>query len=316
LEQIPLPPPPPSSVEQKRQKNGSRREFHLPRTNFLKGVRRKIAALEKPPNFKDEMEPVLGAIMAFILSAFFTAAVSLGEVVIFSPIYEGANEWIGSVFVSPPTEEIMKLLAILAVAILLPRIFVNRRYAAAMGAASGFGYMLSENITYFANPQLNPSPLSVFVRLLPISHPVLSAFSGIAVFVLISRMSSGMKLSKAILGMPLALFLVAILNHSLWNAWQFGVARNIGVLGQILPIIVVSGPFVIILRDLLGGHFNFQHFFDPIPEPIPSAPPNSDITPPPPPPPTNWVPARQKSNSRNNLVYLRICNFKNNQNLL
>lgn len=287
---MPLPPPPPSSMPEK---NGSRRGFHLPRTNFLKGVRRKIAALEKPAKFKDEMEPVLGAIMAFVLSAFFTAAVSLGEVVIFSPIYEGANAWVGSVFVSPPTEEIMKLLAILAVAILLPRIFVNRRYAAAMGAASGFGYMLSENITYFANPQVNLSPLSVFVRLLPISHPVLSAFSGIAVFVFISRMSSGMKLSKAIFGLPLVLFLVAILNHSLWNAWQFGVAPTLGVLGQILPIVVVSGPFVIILRDLLGGHFNFQHFFEPIPEPIPSTPLNSDITPPPPPPSTNWLSTRQ-----------------------
>ncbi len=291
MEQIPPPPPPPPEAENQQKTRGSRlKGFHLPRTNIFRNFRQQIAALEKPAVFKDDLEPVLAIIGAFILSAFFTLLVSLGEVSIFQPIYAGANRWIGSVFFAPPTEEIMKGLSVVAVAFFLPRAIPNRRYAAAVGAAAGLGYALSEDITFFANPNVQGTSAILRLILNPIGHPVFTALCAIGVFVFMARMRVGVKFSKAILGLPLFMLLLAVLNHSFWNAWQFGVNPSLGYLGLVLSIFVIVVPFLFILRDFLGGHFNFQHFFEPIPEPPSSHVSNVPLPPPPPPIQTSTLP--------------------------
>jgi RsiW-degrading membrane proteinase PrsW (M82 family) len=272
MEQGTIPPPPPPEPQQE---NGFRlREVHLPGTAFFKSFRRQIAAYEVPPCFREGFEPLLAAVGAFILSALFTLFVSLGQVSVFVPVFSGAYRWIGSVFLAPPVEETIKGLSVVAVALVLPRAIPNRRYAVAIGVAAGLGYSLSEDITYFANPDIQPQ--SMIIRLLtnPIGHPVFTAICAIGVFVFIARLRSGLGIFRAISGIPLLLWLLAVLNHAFWNAWQFAVVPFLGYAGIALSILVIVLPFLIILRDFLGGHFNFGHFFETIPEPTIS-PPNS-----------------------------------------
>ena len=277
-----LPPPPPQAQDEETRKGVRRKEFHFPGTNIFKGFRQQIAALERPPSFRDDLEPVLAVIGAFVLSAFFTLFVSLGQVGMFLPIFAGENRWIGSVFLAPPVEEIMKALSVVAVALVLPRSLPNRRYAAAIGAAAGLGYALSEDITYFGNPDAHGPSLILRLITNPIGHPVFTALCAIGVFVFMAKLRSGVKVSKAISGLPLFMLLLAVLNHASWNAWQFGVVSSLGYLGVFLSILVIVVPFLFILRDFLGGHFNFRHFLESIPEPPPLMPVNE---PPPLPPP-------------------------------
>jgi hypothetical protein len=149
MEEGSVPPPPPPTTEESPKRG---RGFHLPRSGFFKGFRRQIASYELPPDFREGLEPVLAGIGAFILSAFFTLFISLGQVSVFSPIFSGDNRWIGSIFLAPPVEETVKGLSVVALMLFVPRAFPNRRYAAAIGAAAGLGYTLSEDITYFGNP--------------------------------------------------------------------------------------------------------------------------------------------------------------------
>jgi RsiW-degrading membrane proteinase PrsW (M82 family) len=264
-----LPPPPEPQEESKTRLTG----FHLPETNFFKGFRRQIAALETPPNFKDGFEPMLAAVGAFILSAFFTLFVSLGQVSVFVPIFSGTYRWVGSVFLAPPVEETVKGLSVLVMALVMSRAFPNRRYTVAVGVAAGLGYTLSEDITYFANPQMAPQSMILRLFLNPIGHPVFTALCVIGVFVFVMRMKSGVGIVKAVLGLPLVMWLLAVANHAIWNAWQFGVIPATGYGGIVLSLFVIVLPFLFILRDLLGGHFNFQHFFQTLPESAPPPPP-------------------------------------------
>jgi hypothetical protein len=102
------------------------------------------------------------------------------------------------------------------------------------------------------------------------------AFIGIGIFVLLAQKSSRQ-------GSPLWLstpFLLAgLLAHMLWNSIAIALS-TIDVFGLILvDVIVIFIPFAIMLRDFLGGHFNFQDFLKPVPEQqapqilIPSQPP-------------------------------------------
>lgn len=285
MAQPPYPPPPPVAQPQQPLPATRRNELHLPRTNIFKSFRAQMASLERVPRFKDEMEPILGLIGAFVISAFATLLVSLAVVNSYSQYLEQQQAgWIGTVVITPPIEEIMKALSTLVVALVLPRVFSNRRYGAAMGAAAGLGYSLSEDLTYFTNPQYQAT---AFIRLIigPFMHPVFSAFSGMGVFVFISRRQMGKKFSESLFGLPLILLLIGIIYHSIWNASGF--LSNAGgiwaapYLALIVSAIVFIPPFLFILRDLLGGHFNFQHFFEILPEPSLFYP---AIAPPPPPP--------------------------------
>lgn len=271
MEEGSFPPPPPVQEEGA----GRGRGFHLPRSNFFKGLRRQIAAYEVPPDFREGLEPVLAGIGTFILSAFFTLFISLGQVSAFSPIFSGDNRWIGSIFLAPPVEEGVKGLSVVAVALFVPRAFPNRRYAAAFGAAAGLGYALSEDLTYFGNPDINTQSIMIRLVMNPLGHPLYSALCAIGVFVFVARLRSGVKISKALLGVPLLLWLLAVLSHAAWNAFQFGVVSILHYWGILLSIFIIVLPVLIILRDFLGGHFNFGHFFETIPEPPPPAPPDS-----------------------------------------
>jgi RsiW-degrading membrane proteinase PrsW (M82 family) len=270
-------PPPPPELQEKVRGDG----FHLPGTNFFKGFRQQIAAYEQSPSFNEGLEPLLAGIGAFVLSALFTLFISLGQVSVFSPIFSGDNRWIGSIFLAPPVEEVVKGLSVVAVALFIPRAVPNRRYAVAFGAAAGLGYALSEDITYFANPQAQPVNIMLRLIMNPIGHPVYSALCAVGIFLFVSKLRSGAKISKAISGLPILTLVFAILFHSFWNAWQFFVNSVLGYLGIVLSIFVLVVPCLVILRDFLGGHFNFGHFFESIPEPPPSMP--TDLLVPPPP---------------------------------
>jgi len=54
-----------------------------------------------------------------------------------------------------------------------------------------------------------------------------------------------------------------------WNGLAIGLALGTGnpYVGVVLDILVIFPLSAIILRDFLGGHFNFQSFFQPLPEP-------------------------------------------------
>jgi len=118
----------------------------------------------------------------------------------------------------------------------------------------------------------------------PIGHPIFTALCAVGVFVFVARLRSGVNIRKALLGLPLVMWLLAVLNHAFWNDWQFGVVSSLGYLGIVLSIFVIVVPFLIILRDFLGGHFNFGKFFETIPEPPPPIPPMPTDAPPPPSP--------------------------------
>ncbi len=218
------------------------------------------------------------------------------------PIFAGESRWIGSVFLAPPVEETIKGFSVLVMAFPIPRAVPNRRYAAAAGAAAGLGYALSEDITYFVNPDI--SGISVALRLIhnPLGHPVFSALCAIGVFVFATRLRSGAGLVKSLIGVPLAAWIFAVLNHAFWNAWQFGPQPLLGYLGIPLSYLIIIVPFLLILRDLLGGHFNFGHFFEPIPEP---APPPHQMGPdlPPSPMPMQLSPRKKELERKQNGIF-------------
>ena len=99
---------------------------------------------------------------------------------------------------------------------------------------------------------------------------------------LVSRMRMGRSFFDAVLGLPMLFVLIGMINHSLWNLLAVFVPQ---VVSWFLRIIVLSPIFLVVLRDFLGGHFNFQHFFEPLSETSDSV--LSGLLPPPPPPPPN-----------------------------
>ncbi|MEM2110825.1 MAG: hypothetical protein QXX08_02990, partial [Candidatus Bathyarchaeia archaeon] len=60
------PPPPPPQLPPGVFPPG---EFHLPRTNIFRTIRAQLAALERPPYFKNELEPMFGFLTVFVLAA-------------------------------------------------------------------------------------------------------------------------------------------------------------------------------------------------------------------------------------------------------
>lgn len=58
MTELPPPPPPPQGQRP--------RDFHLPGTNFFLPVRAKLTALERPPEFKSDLEVPLAFLIAFV----------------------------------------------------------------------------------------------------------------------------------------------------------------------------------------------------------------------------------------------------------
>jgi hypothetical protein len=71
-----------------------------------------------------------------------------------------------------------------------------------------------------------------------------------------------------------------VISWMMWNALAFAVSPNMS-LEWVLDIIIAIPIFAFIIRDFLGGHFNFQNFLQPLTEPDVSI----QEPPPPPPPP-------------------------------
>jgi len=272
----PTTPPPPGTFPQG--------EFHLPRTNFFPSIRAQLAALERPVQFKNEMEPIMGFLMPLILAAFVGIIIPLALNSAIGPAL-GQAEWILSVFIAPVLEEGSKAICMLIVAFTIGSMFPNRRYGAAVGAAAGLGFGIFESIIYMITGR-TPG-IGALVRLIvtPIMHPVWSAFVGIGVFVFMAKRPTSRGFFEAIFGLPLMFLLIGMANHVVWNSFAVLLPAAGGLwatpyLTTVLDIIIVFPVFAFILRDFLGGHFNFQHFFEPLPEPSPFYP---TIAPPPPP---------------------------------
>jgi len=273
----PPPPPPPSPPETKRS------EFHLPRTNFFSTTRTQLAALERPPQFKNEMEPIMGFLVALVSAAFLGILIAMAMNRAILPALAGAP-WIAFVVLMPVVEETCKAICMLAVVYAIPQMFPTRRYGAALGAAAGFGFGVFESIFYVSGFQ----GVDAFIRLLvtPIMHPLWSAFVGIGVFVFVSKRPVSRSFFEAVFGLPLLFLFMGMINHAIWNGFATLLPAAGGIwatphLSTVLDIVIVFPVFAFILRDFLGGHFNFQRFFEPLPEPSPLYP---KIAPPPPPP--------------------------------
>ena len=271
-----LPPPPP--LPPKRDLG----QFHIPGTNIFISIRKQLASLEVQPNFKSDLELPLAFLIAFATGAILGVAFPLALHSAVSPALGPAASWATGIFVAPFSEEIPKFSCMLVVAYALPRVYPNRRYGAAIGATTGLGFAIMEDVIY-AVMGLSPG-LGGLARLIltPFGHVLFCAFSGIGVFVFISRIHAGKNFFESLFGLPIMFLAIGMLNHSLFNVIATFVPYPISIIVEIF--LFPSPMFILILRDFLGGHFNFQHFFEPLPEP--SGPhwkePPPPIEPPPP----------------------------------
>jgi len=266
-EEDPGTPPPPKSF--------SPSEFHLPETNLFKSIRAQLAALERPPFFKSELEPILGVLIGLVLGAFLGLVVALGVNKAISAGL-GENRWLLPVFIAPLFEEMIKAICMLALAFALPRVFPNRRYGVLMGGVTGLGFGIFATIVGLMAGEFQG--FNAFARLVatPITQPLFSAFMGIGIFVFVNRRSTDSSGSSIILGLPAFFALIAIISHALANTIDF-VAP--GGIGAFIAAVTVCPFFVFLLRDFLGGRLNFFHFLEPVHEPL-ELPPPSDVPPP------------------------------------
>jgi RsiW-degrading membrane proteinase PrsW (M82 family) len=182
------------------------------------------------------------------------------------------------------TEEPLKALGMLIVLFLLWKTIPNRRYGAALGAAAGLGFGVAESILYIAQLAAAGSAEGVALRIIvtPLMHPLWSAFVGIGAFVLFSAKPTQLGVpTRRNWGLAFFLFALGFFNHLIWNSLVLGLsAAGMGVFSTLPGILIIFPLFAIILRDILGGHFNFWNFFESM-EVSPSFP----FAPPPPPPP-------------------------------
>ena len=251
MQQSAQPPPPPPSTS--KPLSG----FHGPATNFFAGIRSQLGTLER---FAQPLtqSPTLGFVVALV----FAAVASLGlSFVAEIPFLLLAGEDLTKVVFAPLLEEPFKALGVLVVIYFMWKTVPNRRYGAALGAAAGLGFGIAESIVYIAgSPVLGTVILRIFVTFM---HPLSSAFIGIGLFAMTSgkTVPAGAKNPSGFL-LPL-FFLIGIANHMLWNALVVG----LGIVGFLLDVFLIFPFFAIILRDVLGGHFNFQNFFEPLEKP-------------------------------------------------
>lgn len=273
------PPPPPQSLPSALRQD----EFHGPRTNFFPSIRMQLAALEQLLMFKSSGKTILGLLIAFITSATLATLISI---VLQLALLPAVGLGVMAVIVAPLTEEPSKALGMLIVALFLWRVIPNRRYGAALGAAAGLGFGIAESIVYIYNlASVGFLPAELFLTRLfvtPIIHSLFSAFVGIGVFVLVAKLAIRKNFLESLWGLPLLFLLIGIVNHMVWNG--IALLPITSYLAIIFLDLVITFPiFAVVLRDFLGGHFNFQHFFEPLPKLSFLYP---KALPPPPPPPT------------------------------
>lgn len=267
--QYPPPPPPPSSPTV---------GFHGPKTNFFPTITSRLDGLEQQTlRFRLSKSIRFGLIFALIFSA--TAGFLIAVAIEIPAIPSGIAL---VTVIAPLVEEPVIAISMLIVAFFFWRTVPSRRYGAALGAASGLGFGVAESLVSYIIPYgLAGNAEAVGTRILvtPFMHPLWSAFVGIGVFTLAAKRSGFKNLS---LIFSLQFLGIAYLNHICWNSLSLGLGY---ITQSIFPSafltgIIVFPIFALVLRDILGGHFNFQNFLANFPEQKVMAP-----APPPPPPP-------------------------------
>jgi RsiW-degrading membrane proteinase PrsW (M82 family) len=271
-----LPPPPPET------RTSEVSGFHGPKTNFFPGLRGLLARMESPaaPRVKKSLR--VGLFIALLFSAFVGLILSILAELPFLTL--GVFLVVG---LGPVIEELLKALGMLVVAFVMWRKIPNRRYGAALGAAAGLGFGVAETILYVYGYVVNNKPLEVSVmRILitPLMHPLWSAFVGIGVFTLATQKQASHSTS---LGVSIVFLFIGMVNHICWNgvdvALTVALAPDV-IVPTLMTVVIVFPLFALMLRDFLGGHFNFQNFFEPLPE-RPLIYQSTTLAPPPPPPP-------------------------------
>ncbi len=163
--------------------------------------------------------------------------------------------------VAPIAEELFKFLPMLFIALYFSRFVRSRKEGALVGAVTGLGFALMEDLIYFlAFPFADVS----FGRLisLPFTHVIFSAWWGIAIYTIIAgkRTYKDPQLAQQ---SPAFLFVIlAIGNHMAWNMLLvlFSLSTTIDntILLAIIAICVVGIPSVFLLRYALGGSFGIS----------------------------------------------------------
>jgi len=235
--------------------------------------------LEQPFLFRNDWGPGRGLVMALFISAIFGFLIAfLVQLALMPLVGWGAM----TIFFAPLTEEPSKALAMLIVAFFVWKLVPNRRYGAALGAAAGLGFGVVESILYLYNIAASDLPselLLIRILITPLMHPLWSAFVGIGVFTLLTMWSASGEVSKVSSTLPLLFLLIGMANHIVWNT--VALVPSAGYWPIAVDAIIIFPVFAIILRDFLGGRFNFQRFFESPPEQSPYP----ITTPPPAPPP-------------------------------
>lgn len=265
LTEPPYPPPPPPSGEV----TGG---FHLPTTNLTLPVRRRLEALEQPPLFRSNLEPNRGFALSFVVS------VPAGLLAYIISQY-GMKPYIGSSFESVVLSdfigETFKALCMLFVAIVLWLVVPNRRYGAALGALVGLGFGLGCQGLSCVIGQPDAGQAVMVMVFLTLMDVISATLTGLGLFALISNRQRLNSFFRALIGLPLFFYFLAVVSWVVWNAFAFAVRPNMTA-EWALDIITVIPLFAFVIRDFLGGHFNFQNFLQPLAEPdvlVPGLPP-------------------------------------------
>jgi len=269
-EQYPPPPPPPSSPKE--------RGFHGPKSNFFPRITSRLDGLEQQTLHSGPRRSVrFGLLIALIFSA------TAGFLIAFAIEYPIPPSIALITVIAPLIEEPVKAISMFIVAFYVWRAMPSRRYGAALGAASGLGFGVAESLVAYIIPFAlagNGEAVATRILITPLLHPLWSAFVGIGIFTLAAKRS---KIMNAPLTFPLLFLGIAYLNHICWNSLSLGLGFAIQssiALVAFLTAIIVFPIFALILRDILGGHFNFRNFLESLPEQKTRTP-----APPPPPPP-------------------------------
>lgn len=278
MTQSSYPPPPPPDVS-------AQQRLHGPGTNLFSGVRMQLANLEWSPQSKIERGLNRGLIVAFVTAGILAILISVGIQLALSFV---VGEYAMIAVVAPLSEEPAKALCMLIVVLFMWKVVPNRRYGATLGAAAGLGFGTVESVFYIITIlSQNQQTWLVPVRILltPLMHPLWSAFVGIGIFAYASRRSNPANSTNSSLWLPLLFLCTGVLNHGVWNGMTLigELGAELGYLAIALDALVVFPVFAFVLRDFLGGHFNFRNFYETLREP--SSPYPRVLPPPPPPPP-------------------------------